>query len=105
MVNLEKIKQNVQKEIYNLRNLGEHGRKGSDHLYHRSLSNIEFKKLKKVRHNKKIAFEVVCKYDIYNETEFLHSSEMEDLYTEHYNDQFLLDEDYVILKVIDKSEN
>lgn len=44
-------------------------------------------------------FEVICKYDIYTETEFLHTPEMDELYTEHYKDKFILDKDFKILKI------
>jgi hypothetical protein len=54
-----------------------------------------------VKYNKKIAFEIIFKCDLYTETEFLHSSDMDNLYIERYNDKFLLDGDYIILEGID----
>ncbi|UCD02407.1 MAG: hypothetical protein JSV23_05190 [Promethearchaeota archaeon] len=48
MVNLEKIEEIIQKEIGKLRNLGEHGNEGSDHLYYRSISKCETDKVKEI---------------------------------------------------------
>ena len=41
MEDREKLIQSVKKEISKLRDLGEHGRKGSDHLAYRSISKFE----------------------------------------------------------------
>jgi len=49
-----------------------------------------------------MAFEVICTYDIYTETEFMHSPDMDELYTEHYKDKFIIDSDLRILEVNDK---
>ena len=40
-------------------------------------------------------------YDIYTETEFLHDSDMDELYTEHYIDKFLFNSNFELLKVED----
>ena len=70
MVDLEKLENILKKEIYITRNLGEHARKGSDHLYYRSLIMLNLGKVKELKYQEKPAFEVICKYDIYTETEF-----------------------------------
>ena len=56
-------------------------------------------KLKKTKHQEGLAFEVICTYDIYTETEFMHSPDMAELYTEHYKDKFIIDKDFKILNV------
>lgn len=101
MENREKLKEIIKEEIYKLRNLGEHARKGSDHLYHRSLSKFKIDKLKKLWSQDKLLYEIICEYDIYTETEFLHPSDMNDLYTEHYKDKFILDQDLKLLEIKD----
>jgi hypothetical protein len=101
----EKLEDFIKKEINKLRNLGEHARKGSDHLYYRSLSKFKIEKLKKVRKKKKLFYEVTCIYDIYTETEFLHTPDMDELYTEHYKDKFVFDQDFKILEVKDIRKN
>ncbi len=46
-------------------------------------------------------YEVICNYDIYTETEFLHTPDMDELYTEHYRDKFILDKDLKVVKIED----
>jgi hypothetical protein len=101
MVDLEKLENIIKKEIYKLRNLGEHARKGSDHLYYRSLIKFSLNKVKELKNQVNSAFEVICKYDIYTETEFLHTPDMDELYTEHYKDKFILDKNFRILEIKD----
>ena len=101
MPNIEKIEKVIMEEISKLRNLGEHARKGSDHLYYRSISKFKAGKLKEIIYQEKLAYEVICEYDIYTETEFLHTPDMDELYTEHYKDKFFLDKDFRILDIKD----
>ena len=101
MSDLKEIEDSIKKEVNKLRNLGEHGREGSDHLAYRSISKFKLGKLKKTKHQEGIAFEVICTYDIYTETEFMHSPDMDELYTEHYKDKFIIDSDFRILEVDD----
>jgi len=96
---IKEIENLIKKEIYKRRNLGEHTRGGSDHLSYRSMSKFKLGKLKKTKHQEKLAFTVICTYDIYTETEFMHSPDMDELYTEHYKDTFILDSDFKILEV------
>ena len=103
-MNLEKLEDNIKRKILKLRNLGEHARESSDHLYYRSIIKFTLGKVKKVKHQEKPVFEITCKYDIYTETEFLHTPDMDELYTEHYKDKFIFDKDFVILEVIDMSK-
>ena len=102
MSDLKEIEHSIKEEIHTLRNLGEHSREGSDHLSYRSISKFKLGKLKKSKHQEKLAFEVICTYDIYTETEFMHSPDMDELYTEHYKDTFILDSDFRILEINDK---
>ncbi len=104
MVNLEELEKKIKEEIYKLRNLGEHARRGSDHLYYRSISKIKIGRLKEVKFQEKLIYEVDCKYDVYTETEFLHPPEMDDLYTEHYNDKFIFDKDFTLLEIKDNRQ-
>jgi hypothetical protein len=99
MVEIKEIEHVIREEIYKLRNLGEHAREGSDHLYYRSISKFKLGKLKKTKSQERLAFEVICTYDIYTETEFLHSPDMDELYTEHYKDKFIIDRDLRIVEV------
>ena len=99
--NPEKLEGVIKEEIHKLRNLGEHKRKGSDHSYFRALFNFKIDKVKKGKDQEKLIYEVVCKYDVYTETEFLHYSDMDELYTEHYTDKFFLDNDFRILEIKD----
>jgi hypothetical protein len=95
----EKLIQIVKKEIYKLRNLGEHGRKGSDHLSYRSISKFNLNEIKRFKIKEELNYELVCKYDIYTETEFLHDPEMDELYTEHYVDKFVFNSNFKLLKI------
>jgi len=101
MVNGEKLETSIKKEINMLRNLGENSRAGSDHLYFRTLIRFKLDKVKEFKHKEKLAFEVICKYDIYTETEFLHSPEMDEHYTELYKDKFTFDKEFNILEIKD----
>ncbi|MFX1364133.1 MAG: hypothetical protein ACFFCE_15280 [Promethearchaeota archaeon] len=101
MSNFDKLENLIKKEIHKLRNLGEHSRKGSDHLSYRSLIKFELGKPKELIFQDKLIFEVTCKYDIYTETEFLHTPEMDEYYTEHYHDKFIFDEEFKIIEIID----
>jgi len=65
------------------------------------MSKFKLGKLKKTKYQEGIAFEVICTYDIYTETEFMHSPDMDELYTEHYKDKFIIDSDFKILEVND----
>ena len=96
---LEKIEKVIMEEISKLRNLGEHARKGSDHLYYRSISKFKAGKLKEKLYQEKLTYEIICKYDIYTETEFLHPPDMDELYTEHYEDKFIFDKNFRILEI------
>ncbi len=84
---------------YLLQHLLKHG---LQNLSYRSLSKFKLGKLKKTKIQEKFTFEVICTYDVYTETEFMHSPNMEELYTEHYKDKFILDSDFRILEVSDK---
>jgi len=99
---IKEIESVIKKEIQKRRNLGEHARGGSGHLSYRSMSKFELGKLKKTKSQEGIAFEIICMYDVYTETEFMHSPDMDELYTEHYKDTFILDSDFKILEVKDK---
>ena len=92
----------IREEIHKRRNLGEHARGGSDHLSYRSICDFKLGKLKKTKVQEVIALEIICTYDIYTETEFMHSPDMDELYTEHYKDKFIIDSDFRILEVNDK---
>ncbi len=105
MENRENLEEIIKEEIYKIRNLGEHERKGSDHLYYRALINFKIDKIKKGKDQGKLIYEVVCKYDVYTETEFLHYSDMDELYTEHYKDKFILDKDFRLLEIKDMLKN
>ena len=96
---IKEIENLIKEEIYQRRNLGEHARGGSDHLSYRSINKFKLGKLKKIKHQGGIAFTVICTYDVYTETEFMHSPDMDELYTEHYKDTFILDNDFRILEV------
>ena len=98
MVEIKEIEHVIKEEIQKRRNLGEHARAGSGHLSYRSMSKFKLGKLKKTKHQEGLAFEVICTYDIYTETEFLHSPDMDELYTEHYKDKFIIDRDFRILE-------
>ena len=99
---IKEIEWVIKEEIHKRRHLGEHARGGSGHLSYRSMSKFKLGKLKKTNHQEAIAFEVICTYDIYTETEFMHSPDMDELYTEHYKNKFILDSDFRILEVSDK---
>lgn len=101
MEDREKLIQSVKKEISKLRDLGEHGRKGSDHLAYRSISKFEIDKIQNLKDENELCYELICMYDIYTETEFLHDSDMDELYTEHYIDKFLFNSNFELLKVED----
>ena len=57
------------------------------------------------KYQERETFEVVCKYDVYTETEFLHTPDMDEEYTEHYKDKFIFDKDYTLLEIIDIRKN
>ncbi|MFW9936760.1 MAG: hypothetical protein ACFFD5_03880 [Candidatus Thorarchaeota archaeon] len=101
MENREKLKEIIKREIYKLRNLGEHARKGTDHLYYRTLTKFKINEIKKLVDQERINYEVICIYEIYTETEFLHTPDMDDLYTEHYKDRFVLNKDFSLLEIKD----
>ena len=101
MSTLDKIEKIIREEICKRRNLGEHARMGSDHLYYRSLTKFELNQVKELNYQEKPAFETICKYDIYTETEFLHPPDMDELYTEHYEDKFIFDKNFRILEIKD----
>ena len=91
----------IKKEIEKLRNLGEHERAGSDHLYFRYLSQFKLSKIKELKDKYSPTFEVICTYDIYTETEFLHSPDMDEEYTEHYKDKFIFNKEFNFLEIKD----
>ncbi len=101
MASSEKLEHIIKKEIYKLRNLGEYSRKGSDHLSYRSIIKFELGEPKELIFQDQIVFEVICKYNIYTETEFLHPPEMDEFYTEHYHDKFIFDKDFKVIKIED----
>ena len=101
MINSEKLENIIKEEISKLRRLGEHERKGSDHLYYRSISKFNMSKIKESVYQEKAVYEVICKYDVYTETEFLHTPDIDEEYTEHYNDLFIIDKDLKLLDVKD----
>ena len=88
----------IRKEISKMRKLGEHAG-GSGHLAYRSFIEFELSDPKEIEYKGKEVIEIICKYDIYTETEFLHPPEDDELYTEHYKDKFILNKDLKILKV------
>ncbi|GAG07904.1 unnamed protein product [marine sediment metagenome] len=96
---IKEIEHVIREEIDKCRNLGEHARGGSGHLSYRSMSKFKLGKLKKTKHQEGIAFEVICTYDVYTETEFMHSPDMDELYTEHYKDMFIIDSAFRILEI------
>jgi hypothetical protein len=96
MMDKSKIESIIREEISKLRKLGEHAG-GSGHLAYRSLIKFELSEPKEIKYEDKEVFEVICKYDIYTETEFLHPPENDEYYTEHYTDKFILDKDLKIL--------
>jgi hypothetical protein len=98
-VEIKDIENRIREEIHMLRNLGEHAREGSDHLSYRSVSKFKLGKLKKTKGQEKFAFEVTCTYDLYTETEFMHSPDVDELYTERYKDKFIIDSDFRILEI------
>jgi len=89
----ERLEDLVKKEVYRLRNLGEHNRRGTDHLYFRSLTRFDLIEIREVLDQNEKVYEIICKYDIYTETEFLHTSDQDELYTEHYKDKFIFDKE------------
>ena len=97
----EKLEQFVKEEIYKLRNLGEHARRGSDHLYYRSLSQLKIGELKILKDSDELTYELVCIYDIYTETEFMHDPNMDDYLKEHYEDKFIFDKNLKLLEIKD----
>ncbi|MFX0011824.1 MAG: hypothetical protein ACFE9R_16030 [Candidatus Hermodarchaeota archaeon] len=99
MENQGQLEEATKREIFKLRNLGEHGRKGSDHLSFRSLLKFSINKIKKVKKKGKLIYKVICTYEIYTETEFLHTPDMDDFYTEHYKDIFIFDTNYNLLDI------
>ena len=99
LIDKEKLQEAIIKKIKEIRNLGEHARKGSDHLSCRSIIYFKIKKIKKIKGQEKECFEVACKYKIYTLTEFTHPPEMDEFFTEHYLDKFILDKEYKILDV------
>jgi len=99
---IKEIEQVIREDIQKRRNLGEHARGGSGHLSYRSMSKFKLGKLKKTKRQEGLAFEVICTYEIYTETEFMHSPDMDELYTEHYKDTFIIDSDFRILEINDK---
>jgi hypothetical protein len=101
MIDIDKLEKRVKEEIDLLRKLGEHTRKGSDHLIFRSISKFELSKPVETIYNGQQAYEVICKYDIYTETEFLHPPEMDEEYTEHYRDKFIFDKKLKLLEIMD----
>jgi hypothetical protein len=66
------------------------------------MSKFKLGKLKKTKLQEQAAFKVICTYDVYTETEFMHSPDMDELYTEHYKDTFVIDSDFRILEINDK---
>ena len=99
MENRVRLEEATKREISKLRNLGEHGRKGSDHLSYRSLLKFNIAKIKKSEKEGKSIYKVICTYEIYTETEFLHTTDMDEFYTEHYKDIFIFDTNYNLLEV------
>ncbi|NVM36451.1 MAG: hypothetical protein HWN81_12705 [Candidatus Lokiarchaeota archaeon] len=67
--------------------------------FYRSLNMFKLGKPEELKSLEKSVFEVICKCDIYTEIEFLHSPEMDELYTEHYEDKFIFNKDFDILEI------
>jgi len=91
------VKKNKMEEIKEI----EHAIKEEDHLSYRSISKFKLGKLKKTKRQDGLTFEVICMYDVYTETEFMHSPDMDELYTEHYKVKFFIDKDFRIFEVND----
>ena len=92
------LKSIILETIGKVRNLGEHAG-GSGHLAYRSLIKFESSAPKEILYEGKESIEVICKYDIYTETEFLHPPEDDIYYTEFYREKFILDRDLKILAI------
>lgn len=101
MENRVRLEEATKREIFKLRNLGEHGRKGSDHVSFRSLLKFNINKIKKLKKTGNLIYEVICTYEIYTETEFLHTPDMDEFYIEHYKDTFIFDTNYNLIEVQD----
>ena len=97
MLDQNKLKQIIREKIGKLRNLGEHSG-GSGHLAYRSITKFNLREPKEIVYNDIDALEIICEYEIYTETEFLHPPEADEYFTEHYRDKIIISKDYDILR-------
>lgn len=90
------LEKKIHEEIDKRRKLGEHaGRSG--HSGFRSIIKFDLKKPKEIIYKGKKAYEIICEYEIFTETEFEYSKEDEIYLTEVYKDKFIVDEELNIL--------
>jgi len=94
------LEQKIREKISEVYKLGEHAG-GGGHLSYRSLSDLSIGEPKEFSFQGKKAFEIICEYKIYTETEFMHPPDMEDLFTEKHKDKIIIDEELNILDFID----
>jgi len=92
----KKVEEIIREDISKRRQLGEHAG-GSGHLAYRSITEFKLVNPKETNYKGKEAYEIVCNYDIYTETEFLHAPEDDELYTEHYTEVFIISKENEIL--------
>lgn len=101
MIDKDKINDVIQLKIGDMHRLGEQTGT-TDHVAYRSFTKFELSDPKEFQFEGKIAFEVVAIYNIYTETEFLHHPDNDHLYNEHWEDTFIVDENYKILDIKSK---
>ena len=98
MIDAKEIEKKIRESINERRKLGEHSG-GSGHLALRSITKFNLSELKEVPYEAIIAYEIICDYEIYTETEFLHPPEDDIYYTEHYRDKFIINKNVEILNI------
>lgn len=97
-IDTNKLKKIIQNEIEKRHKLGEFAG-GSGHLSYRSVSKLELETPKEIKFKGKIAYQIAFKFNIYTETEFLHSPEDNDTYfTERHQVKVIFDKNINILE-------
>jgi len=97
MYNIKKLEKVIKEEINKKRRLGEHTG-GSGHLGFRSIVKFNLGEPREIPHHGEQVYEIICEYEVYTETEFMHSPENDIYYTEHYRDKIIFNKDLKILE-------
>lgn len=101
MFDQELLMKSIREKINEKYELGDHAG-GSGHLPHRSLSKLTLSEPIEITHEGKKAFEVICEYKIFTETEFEYDpDDYDDWLTERHKDKVIVDKNLTVLDFIE----